>query len=473
MQRISGTTAKANANGNGKTGFVDLDSALGILGTIVSAAYMNAVQEEIATVIESMGMALNSGDNNQLYQAIQAMIGTMARGMFAPEPTVPASMMVAINAGYVPGENTVTAVAAQTTPAFIAPAANPRIDRIVISRATGAMSVVAGAPAAAPVPPAVPAGTLPVAQVAIPATAVAITAAMITDERDLPPLGLGALAFEGIGQGLEDDGTGNLRIKLPDTSLVRGPAGLQASLHGQCRLILSGSNLLLKPYNGNKLIIGGVPQTIPAAGVFLAPAGLNPNTLYYIYDAMVGGAMTLVPSTTGHTTDPTTGIEVMIGDAAKTLVGMAYVIGGPSFADSNSQRLVFSYFNRLGKGVFLGSVSGTTSSSAAVELNTSGRVQILSWADECTSASCIGTASINAATYWCWVVPGFDGVFNGAVGSIGTDTAENTPNAGMSMVGSSVSQLSEGYHYITSMGGISSASGVVTIIVGLIGTVRG
>lgn len=40
---------------------------------------------------------------------------------------------------------------------------------------------------------------------------------------------LGALAKEGIGQGLEDDGSGNLRVKLADTSLILSAAGLQVS----------------------------------------------------------------------------------------------------------------------------------------------------------------------------------------------------------------------------------------------------
>jgi hypothetical protein len=48
------------------------------------------------------------------------------------------------------------------------------------------------------------------------------------------------------------------------------------SFHGQCRLVLSGANLLLRPFNGNKLMVGGVFSTIPSAGVSLAPTGLQP-----------------------------------------------------------------------------------------------------------------------------------------------------------------------------------------------------
>jgi hypothetical protein len=45
--------------------------------------------------------------------------------------------------------------------------------------------------------------------------------------------------------------------------------------HGQCRLAAtSGTLLTLSPYNGNNIIISGVPQQIPAAGITLANTGL-------------------------------------------------------------------------------------------------------------------------------------------------------------------------------------------------------
>ncbi|MBP0532956.1 hypothetical protein J8J19_22570, partial [Mycobacterium tuberculosis] len=53
--------------------------------------------------------------------------------------------------------------------------------------------------------------------------------------------------------------------------------------HGQCRLsYVSGTQLKLSPYNGNNLIINGVPQQIPSAGVTLANTGLAASTKYYV-----------------------------------------------------------------------------------------------------------------------------------------------------------------------------------------------
>ena len=65
------------------------------------------------------------------------------------------------------------------------------------------------------------------------------------------------------------------KVKL--ASEVQGTlpyANLAALNHGQCRLALSGGNLLLSPYSGNNLNINGTPQAIPSAGVSLSPSGL-------------------------------------------------------------------------------------------------------------------------------------------------------------------------------------------------------
>ena len=65
------------------------------------------------------------------------------------------------------------------------------------------------------------------------------------------------------------------------TGVVSFPSG-GAWTHGQCILAKNGSNLLLSPRNGNKLIVNGRLCAVPAAGVALAPAGLAANTTYYI-----------------------------------------------------------------------------------------------------------------------------------------------------------------------------------------------
>jgi hypothetical protein len=66
MQRISGLDAVNNR-------FSDGDPIAGKKGTVVTADFMNAVQEELATFMESMGIVLSTTDNTQLRQAVLAI----------------------------------------------------------------------------------------------------------------------------------------------------------------------------------------------------------------------------------------------------------------------------------------------------------------------------------------------------------------------------------------------------------------
>jgi hypothetical protein len=115
---------------------------------------------------------------------------------FAPRAAATPNMTVQLDAGHVLRDGLLTEVAAQTTPTFVAPSGNPRIDRVIVDRATGALSVVTGTPAATPVPPALPLGKNPVAQVLLQPATTAIANNMLTDERDLGSLGLGSAAFQ-------------------------------------------------------------------------------------------------------------------------------------------------------------------------------------------------------------------------------------------------------------------------------------
>lgn len=117
--------------------------------------------------------------------AIDAAIAAASRlaWAFAPHEQSTPDMTMRLEAGFVRYGSTASEVAAQSTAAFTAPAANPRIDRVVIDRRTGVVSIVIGTEAASPMPPAVPAGTRRIAQVLLQTSSIAITNSMITDER--------------------------------------------------------------------------------------------------------------------------------------------------------------------------------------------------------------------------------------------------------------------------------------------------
>jgi hypothetical protein len=223
----------------------------------------------------------------------------------------------------------------------------------------------------------------------------------------------------------------------------------------QCRLIKSGSNLVLSRYNGVGLTINGVAYTIPSAGVSLAPTG-SAGTTYNIYAYMNAGTMTLEASTTAHATDSTTGIEIKSGDATRTLVGMARPTTGPAWTDATNQRFVVSYFNRrpLHCQAVLGASTGTSSTSG-VELSTTLRNEFLGWADSAVDFGFDGYAS-NSST------PATVATFLSLDGAI-LETYNVFLNTAVNQLGPvavrAVTTLSEGYHFISPYVSVNTGTG--------------
>jgi len=91
-------------------------------------------------------------------------------------------MTVAVAAGLVRIGGYFAAEAGENVTITAADGTNPRIDLVVIDY-NGALSRVGGTAAALPVPPAVPANSIQLAQVYVPAAATSITNAMIVDKR--------------------------------------------------------------------------------------------------------------------------------------------------------------------------------------------------------------------------------------------------------------------------------------------------
>jgi hypothetical protein len=228
---------------------------------------------------------------------------------------------------------------------------------------------------------------------------------------------------------------------------------------GQCILALSSGNVVLTPLNGNLLSINGVQCTVPHAGVSLAPTGLSVGTLYYIYATQSGGVINaLVASTTAHsisTTAGNKGVAILTGNDNYTLVGMVYVVSGPAFADSATQRLVRSWFNRNSKplqGSSLGSSAGLNATIQEVSSNL--RVGFLVWTGEVVS------------------LKGGIGYYSSVSGSIiaaelnldgsnaGPSEVINTDGSGHVIPMAVFYEVSpaEGYHYVTIFASLSSGS---------------
>lgn len=168
---------------------------------------------------------------------------------------------------------------------------------------------------------------------------------------------------------------------------------------GNCRLSLSGGNLVLSPFGGTLLFVNGANRSIPSGGVSLAATGLTVGTTYYIYASWSGSAVVLEASTTGHSTDTSTGVEIKTGDATRTLVGMARTVTGPAWKDDYDQRFVLSWYNRqarVARKQLTGAVTLTAGPSGIDALKT----EFICWSNSVPSAAMTGGCQVGTgATY--------------------------------------------------------------------------
>ena len=75
MQRISTSNRQLNKFGAGKDGWQNGNPATSTDATYGEAEWFDAVQEELANIIESMGIALNPATRTQVRDAIRLMVG--------------------------------------------------------------------------------------------------------------------------------------------------------------------------------------------------------------------------------------------------------------------------------------------------------------------------------------------------------------------------------------------------------------
>lgn len=238
----------------------------------------------------------------------------------------------------------------------------------------------------------------------------------------------------------------------------------------QCRLTLSGSNLLLKPYNGNKIFIPGTGlMTVPSAGASVAVGatlteGGTPgaSTVYYVYAYNNSGTLAIQLSATTHATDTNTGIEIRSGDATRALVGMVKTTAGTAFADTPAQRFVISWFNsRPVGGVSFFTANRATTSTTYVELNTEIRVEFLVWADRGVVISYSGGCSTSAGATSGDTALSIDG--GAAQEGSWSSTASSTRTGVAATI---LPLLSEGYHFVTLVAAALSGASTVTLVGG-------
>lgn len=254
---------------------------------------------------------------------------------------------------------------------------------------------------------------------------------------------------------------GQATVTAPNITALTGSqltAKLPSIGHGQCRLSVTSTTLLtLAQYGGGRLVINGVSQLIPAAGITAGTGGLAASTLYYAYAQMVGGAMVLNLSTTSHVTGAN-GIEVKSGDPTQTLVGMIRTDASVHFVDSLTQRFCLNWFNRRGLGGAANVSSVTfTNTGAVAEITTSLRVEFLTWADEDARGSFDGCLNDNTGGQSTSIQASIDGSANGSFNQI--YSAVN--GAQQAFSASFNGAIAEGYHYATLLGAVSANTGTL------------
>lgn len=238
----------------------------------------------------------------------------------------------------------------------------------------------------------------------------------------------------------------------PGSVAIPNMAGLA---QGQVRLVKIGANLVLAPFNGNQLTIGGVNRTVPSVGVSLPPTGLATSTRYYIYAFMSGTTMVLEASNTAYVVDAGNGSMIKSGDPSRALVGMVHVGVGPAFFDTPANRLVASWFNQRPRYYNGFDCCGTiaVSQTTISWFNAASTSSFLSWANNSTSMTVQTSwdlADNGVNTFTTYMALAIDQVAQGTL--CGQSIMYNTPSSiGNTYYPATLTcniELSEGLHSI-------------------------
>ncbi|MDX3971178.1 MAG: hypothetical protein QHD01_31920 [Bradyrhizobium sp.] len=249
-------------------------------------------------------------------------------------------------------------------------------------------------------------------------------------------------------------------------------AAVVAPVYGQCKLVKSGSNLVLLPFNGNQLTIDGRPRTIPAGGVSLAPTGLTPGANLYIYATASGPDVNALEAVaTGHATSTAPGqmgMEVKTGDDTRTLVGFARIIAGPAFADSATQRFVYSWFNPETL-VLTGATdaSSTETGTSSYAEKTPSKIEFLCRATDAVHVAATGVITNAASASAVGISVMIDGVAVGIPHDVNVSSASFRCPVGPIVN----TKLSEMYHY-ADFGMRANGGGTASATYGITTTAR-
>lgn len=274
---------------------------------------------------------------------------------------------------------------------------------------------------------------------------------------------------------------GDIQWDTDDNAIVVGDGVAQKRFYatqgvpsfacGQFQYV-STTSVKLAPFNGNLVafpsgavaVIGssGISSTITSAYLNgVAGQSLAATTLYFGYlwnqGSVASPTYVIDWSTTGHATDTATGIEIKSGDATRVLIGMIRTNAGPVIADTAAARLVASWHNRrLVRLSNKFSTDRSTTSTSFTEINSEIRCTFVTWGDALEAQYSGGAASAAGSTN----VIGGPSIDSATSDGSFVATRVSTTTTGNSLSTSGALLPSEGYHYLTYMGAVSSGTGV-------------
>lgn len=250
---------------------------------------------------------------------------------------------------------------------------------------------------------------------------------------------------------------------------------------------VSTTAVKFSPLNGDAIKINGVVYQVPAAGiagvantsVFVNGTGasnLAASTFYYVYAFINSSTVTADFRTDGNghlpsDTSGNIGTEVRVSsgttkDDTRTLIGFIRTNGSSQFADSETQRFVWSWFNRPPLSLSNAfTVNRSTTSNTYVEINTEIRCEFLIGTGGVLDMSANGifyTSSAGSSAYFSAItIDGATPATTGGSASIhGEMFAPSSINTFLSQ-NIKFTGLSEGYHYAT-IAGHSTAGNTTT-----------
>lgn len=320
---------------------------------------------------------------------------------FAPHAAATPNLTVLIDAGKIIKADGTLVEQAQQTATFVAPAANPRIDRIVIDMLTGVYSIIAGTEAASPTAPAITAGKLPCAQVSLTVGQTQITNANITDERT---------AFVSDPQVTYHTATGTDTYTVSGLTLVSGFDYRITFTNASTSTAPTVNGTTIKKEGSAALVAGDIPDGHPGVlrsnGVDLIL--INPAKAFKNSAFAAGSSLSLGASTTLLTVNLG---NVAVGDlvdiraianftftstsssvtdsyidltASGTATGVFYSDStnprsGPSLASAPARYHLAAYFRVTGAGTLTIALNGSEPAGAAEGTNGSAQLHAVVW----------------------------------------------------------------------------------------------